>query len=100
MRGKRAMSRRRPGVLGLTKSVAEGFGSRGLRVNAIAPGFIETDMTSVLPEAVQTTYRSRIPLGRFGAADEVARTALFLASDDASYITGQTLAVDGGLTMR
>ncbi|HKW45568.1 MAG TPA: 3-oxoacyl-ACP reductase family protein [Candidatus Eremiobacteraceae bacterium] len=88
------------GVLGLTKSLAQEFGSRGIRVNAIAPGFIETDMTSVLPEAVQTGYKSRVPLGRFGSADEVARTALFLASDGASYITGQTLAVDGGLTMR
>ena len=98
--GQSAYVAAKAGVLGLTKSLAQEFGSRGIRVNAIAPGFIETDMTSVLPEAVQTTYRSRIPLGRFGAADEVARTALFLASDDASYITGQTLAVDGGLTMR
>ena len=98
--GQSAYVAAKAGVLGLTKSLAQEFGSRGIRVNAIAPGFIETDMTSVLPEAVQTTYRSRVPLGRFGAADEVARTALFLASDSASYITGQTLAVDGGLTMR
>jgi 3-oxoacyl-[acyl-carrier protein] reductase len=98
--GQSAYVAAKAGVLGLTKSLAQEFGSRGIRVNAIAPGFIETDMTSVLPEAVQTTYRSRIPLGRFGAAEEVARTALFLASDSASYITGQTLAVDGGLTMR
>jgi 3-oxoacyl-[acyl-carrier protein] reductase len=98
--GQSAYVAAKAGVLGLTKSLAQEFGSRGIRVNAIAPGFIETDMTSALPEAVQTTYKSRIPLGRFGAADEVARTALFLASDGASYITGQTLAVDGGLTMR
>jgi 3-oxoacyl-[acyl-carrier protein] reductase len=98
--GQSAYVAAKAGVLGLTKSLAQEFGSRGIRVNAIAPGFIETDMTSVLPEAVQTTYRSRIPLGRFGLAEEVARTALFLASDAASYVTGQTLAVDGGLTMR
>jgi 3-oxoacyl-[acyl-carrier protein] reductase len=98
--GQSAYVAAKAGVLGLTKSLAQEFGSRGIRVNAIAPGFIQTDMTAVLTEAVQATYRSRIPLGRFGAAEEVARTALFLASDDASYITGQTLAVDGGLTMR
>ena len=87
-------------VLGLTKSLAQEFGSRGIRVNAIAPGFIQTEMTSVLPEATQASYMARIPLGRFGTADEVARVALFLSSDEAAYITGQTFAVDGGLTMR
>jgi 3-oxoacyl-[acyl-carrier protein] reductase len=98
--GQSAYVAAKAGVLGLTKSLAQEFGSRGIRVNAIAPGFIETDMTSVLTEAVQAAYKSRVPLGRFGMADEVARTALFLAGDGASYITGQTLAVDGGLTMR
>jgi 3-oxoacyl-[acyl-carrier protein] reductase len=98
--GQSAYVAAKAGVLGLTKSLAQEFGSRGIRVNAIAPGFIETDMTSVLPETVQAAYRSRVPLGRFGMADEVAQTALFLAGDSASYITGQTLAVDGGLTMR
>jgi 3-oxoacyl-[acyl-carrier protein] reductase len=98
--GQSAYVAAKAGVLGLTKSLAQEFGSRGIRVNAIAPGFIETDMTSVLPEAVQAAYKTRVPLGRFGMADEIAQTALFLAGDGASYITGQTLAVDGGLTMR
>ena len=98
--GQSAYVAAKAGVLGLTKSLAQEFGSRGIRVNAIAPGFIETDMTSVLSEAVQAAYKSRVPLGRFGLAREVAQTALFLAGDGASYITGQTLAVDGGLTMR
>jgi 3-oxoacyl-[acyl-carrier protein] reductase len=68
-------------------------------VNAIAPGFIETDMTAQLPEAVKETYLGRVPLRRFGAADEVANMAVFLAGDASAYITGQTLAVDGGLHM-
>ena len=98
--GQSAYVAAKAGVLGLTKSLAQEFGSRGIRVNAIAPGFIQTDMTAVLPETVQTSYMARIPLGRFGTADEVARVALFLSSDAAAYITGQTFAVDGGLTMR
>jgi 3-oxoacyl-[acyl-carrier protein] reductase len=98
--GQSAYVAAKAGVLGLTKSLAQEFGSRGIRVNAIAPGFIQTEMTAVLPEATQTSYMARIPLGRFGTADEVARVALFLSSDEAAYITGQTFAVDGGLTMR
>jgi 3-oxoacyl-[acyl-carrier protein] reductase len=98
--GQSAYVAAKAGVLGLTKSLAQEFGSRGIRVNAIAPGFIQTEMTSVLPEATQASYMARIPLGRFGTADEVARVALFLSSDEAAYITGQTFAVDGGLTMR
>lgn len=97
--GQSAYVASKAGVIGLTKSLAQEFGSRGIRVNAIAPGFIETDMTAGLPEGVQQQYKSRVPLGRFGATDEVARVALFLASDASSYITGQTLAVDGGLHM-
>jgi len=98
--GQSAYVAAKAGVLGLTKSLAQEFGSRGIRVNAIAPGFIQTEMTSILPEATRTSYMARIPLGRFGTADEVASVALFLSSDEAAYITGQTFAVDGGLTMR
>ncbi|MBC5823273.1 MAG: 3-oxoacyl-ACP reductase FabG [Candidatus Eremiobacteraeota bacterium] len=98
--GQSAYVAAKAGVIGLTKSLAQEFGSRGIRVNAIAPGYIETEMTASLPEAVKQTYRSRVPLRRFGAADEVARVAVFLASDAAAYVTGQTLAVDGGLSMQ
>jgi 3-oxoacyl-[acyl-carrier protein] reductase len=86
------------GVIGLTKSVARELASRGVRANAIAPGFIETDMTAELSESIRSATVDQIALGRFGAADDVANAVAFLASDDASYITGQTLAVDGGMT--
>lgn len=97
--GQSAYVAAKAGVIGLTKSLAQEFSSRSIRVNAIAPGFIETEMTRGLPDAVKQTYMSRIPLGRFGAADEVAAVAVFLASDAAGYMTGQVLAVDGGLHM-
>lgn len=86
------------GVIGLTKSVARELASRNVRANAVAPGFIETDMTDELTEQVKEAARSQISLGRFGSVDDVARAVVFLASDDASYITGQVLAVDGGMT--
>jgi 3-oxoacyl-[acyl-carrier protein] reductase len=85
------------GVIGLTKTMAKEFASRNITVNAIAPGFIQTDMTSVLDEKVKEATLASIPLGRFGASEEVANAVSFLASDKASYITGQTLHVDGGL---
>ncbi|NPA34116.1 MAG: 3-oxoacyl-[acyl-carrier-protein] reductase [Chlorobi bacterium] len=85
------------GLIALTKAVAKEVGKRNIRVNAIAPGFIETDMTASLPEQVKKEYLSNIALGRFGKPEEVAEVVLFLASDRASYITGQTIVVCGGL---
>lgn len=85
------------GVIGMTKSAAKELASRGITVNAIAPGFIETDMTSVLSEKVKEETLKQIPLGRLGRAEDIAAAAAFLASDEAGYITGQVLAVDGGM---
>jgi len=85
------------GVIGFTKSVAREFASRGITVNAVAPGFIESDMTAKLDEKVVENYMTGIPLSRFGKADDVANTVAFLVSDQAAYITGQTLQVDGGM---
>ncbi|GAB5538948.1 MAG: 3-oxoacyl-[acyl-carrier-protein] reductase [Salibacteraceae bacterium] len=85
------------GILGFTKSVALELGSRNIRCNAIAPGFIETEMTGALDEAMVQTWRDAIPLKRGGTADDVANLALFLASDMSAYITGQVINVDGGM---
>lgn len=86
-------------LIGFTKSVAREFASRGVTVNALAPGFIETDMTSVLGEEVRSEVLKKVPLGRFGQADDIANAALFLAAPEAGYITGQVLTVDGGMVM-
>jgi 3-oxoacyl-[acyl-carrier protein] reductase len=86
-------------LIGLTKALAQEMGSRGITVNAVAPGYIETDMTSVLPDAVKQKYLASIPLGRAGTIADVAAAVKFLVSDDASYITGHVLAVNGGMYM-
>ena len=87
------------GLMGFAKSMAREVGSRGITVNCIAPGFIDTDMTRALPEEVRKTFEAQTALGRFGDAQDIADAALFLASDQAKYITGQTLHVNGGMLM-
>lgn len=87
------------GVIGMTKSAAKELASRGITVNAIAPGYIETDMTSVLSDKVKEETMKQIPLGRLGHTGDIAAAAAFLASDEAGYITGQVLAVDGGMAV-
>lgn len=87
------------GVIGFTKSAAKELAARGIRVNAIAPGFIETDMTDAIPEKIREGMLETIPLRRGGMAEDVANAVAFLASDDAGYITGQVLKVDGGMVM-
>lgn len=85
------------GMIGMTKSLAQELAGRGIRVNAIAPGFIETKMTAKLPEEYKEALKKEIPLGRYGQPDEIAALALFLASEQAAYITGQVISIDGGL---
>jgi 3-oxoacyl-[acyl-carrier protein] reductase len=87
------------GLIGFTQSVAREFASRGITANCIAPGFIETDMTSELNAELKAAILKQIPMGKFGAADDIANAALFLASASASYVTGQVLTVDGGMVM-
>lgn len=87
------------GLIALAKSIAQEVGSRGIRANAIAPGFIETAMTAALPEAVRKDWVQKIPLRRGGTVDDIADVAVFLASDKSSYVTGQVIQVDGGMNM-
>jgi 3-oxoacyl-[acyl-carrier protein] reductase len=87
------------GLIGFTRSVAKEFASRGITVNALAPGFIETDMTAAMTPESKAVIAQRIPLNRFGTAEDIAQAALFLAGPGAAYITGQVLAVDGGMVM-
>lgn len=97
--GQANYSAAKAGVIGLTKSVARELASRGITVNAVAPGMIDTDMTSGLSDKVKEGMLTQIPLARIGQVEDIAATVAFLASDDAAYITGQVIAVDGGMTM-
>ena len=95
--GQANYSAAKAGVIGFTKTVAREMASRNITVNAVAPGFIPTDLTDVLPQEVKDALLKQIPLGRFGAVEDVANAIAFLVSDEASYITGQVLVVDGGM---
>lgn len=97
--GQANYSASKAGVIGLTKSVARELASRGVCVNAIAPGFIDTEMTQAMPQEAQDGLKQMIPLGRMGEAAEVAKLVLFLAGNDSNYITGQVISIDGGMTM-
>lgn len=97
--GQTNYSASKAGVVGFTKSVAKEYGPKGVRANAIAPGFIQTDMTGALTDDVIEKYKTLIPLGRMGETEDVANLALFLASDMSSYITGEVITVDGGMYM-
>ena len=87
------------GLIGMARSIARELGSRGITANVVAPGFVETDMTAVLPEETQKQYLSQIPLGRFGRTEEIAQAVRWLSSEEAGYITGAVIPVDGGIGM-
>ena len=97
--GQANYSAAKAGVIGFTKSLAKEIGSRGITVNAVAPGFIATDMTAALGEDAAAAAAEQITMGRLGRPEEVASVVGYLASDDASYVTGQTVVVDGGLAI-
>ena len=97
--GQANYSASKAGIIALTKSAAKELASRNINVNAVAPGFIQTDMTAKLPEELKLKMQEGIPLNRFGAPNDVAAVCLFLASEDSSYVTGQTIVVDGGMVM-
>ena len=97
--GQANYSSAKAGLIGLTKATARELASRGITANAVAPGFVLTELTQDLPDALKAEITARTPLGRFGTPEEIANAVAFLASDEAAYITGQVLAVDGGLVM-
>ncbi len=97
--GQSAYAASKAGIIGFTKSIAAEIGSRGIRCNVIAPGFVETDMTHYLKDGGAEKWTEKIPLGRFGKTEDIANAALFLASDMSTYITGQILSVDGGMNL-
>jgi len=97
--GQANYSASKAGIIALTKTTAKELASRGICVNAVAPGFIQTEMTAKLPQEIQEKMLAQIPLGRFGKPEDVARLCLFLASSEADYITGQTIIIDGGMVM-
>src|SRR6476660_7010371 len=97
--GQTNYSASKSGLVGLARSITRELGGRGITANVVAPGFIETDMTAALPEDTQKSYKAAVPAGRFASTDEVAAAVRFLASDDAAYISGAVIPVDGGLGM-
>ena len=97
--GQTAYAASKAGLLGFTKAAAKELAAKGITVNAVAPGMIDTDMTRVLPEAVREGMLASIPAGRAGTAEEVAQAVAFFAAPEAAYITGQTLCVDGGMAV-
>ncbi|MDR2437765.1 MAG: beta-ketoacyl-ACP reductase [Planctomycetaceae bacterium] len=96
-KGQANYSASKAGLIGFTRTVAKELASKNITVNAIAPGFIETDMTAVLPEPLKLEIKNRIPLGRFGHPEDIANAVLYFVSDEASFITGQVLTIDGGM---
>ena len=97
--GQANYSASKAGLVGFARAITRELGGRGITANVVAPGFIESDMTAELDEKTQKTYQTQIPAGRFGSADEIAGVVSWLASDDASYISGAVIPVDGGLGM-
>jgi len=97
--GQSAYAASKAGIIGFTKSIAQEIGSRNIRCNVIAPGFVETDMTHYLKDSGAEKWFEKIPLGRFGKPEEIADTALYLACDMSRYVTGQVISVCGGMSM-
>ena len=97
-KGQANYSASKAGLIGFTRTICKELGNRNITVNAIAPGFIETDMTAVLEEVYVNEIKARIPMGRFGQVEDVANAVLYFVSDEASFVSGQVIAIDGGMT--